>query len=393
MLKRTVSLLLAAVLIIGIPLTGAAEEKKTAFSIDDCIEEALENNIKLKLKVEDHNKSKVERSEAKWQSDKIDRARDDLKTVSLHSLPPDMAAKVGAKVMQSESLVFSFEGAQGKDVAPKLKEAEELIAKKELDLEKQNLRIDVERSYYNVLMAEDNLKTAKLRVERSKEQLKNAQVSYDNGVVAKDSLLMAEAGLADSEQNLFSAEKNLSLARMSLNKLMGRELSAPLTLTTRFEYKPKEVAPLKDMIDSALKLRPEVISVREMAEVTALNRDTALNYYASNAYVYRKAAVDAQKAELGVKEAEESIKLAVNAAYLNFEQSSEKLNYAEKVKAMTQETYRITQLKYKSQMATTAELLEMGEKLHQAELLYTSSVFDYNVAKAELENWAGKGLE
>lgn len=388
MLKKTVSMLLAVVLVLGIPLSGVAEEKN-AFSIEECVELALEGNVKLKIKAQDYDMSKVERSEAKWQSNKIDRARDDLKSVPLHYLPP----AAGAKLMQAETLVFGFEGAQGKDVAPKLKEAEELIAKKGLDLEKQNLRIDVERTYYNVLMAEDNVKTASLQLDRSKEQLKNATVSYKNGVVAKDSLLMAEAGLASSEQNLFTAEKNLKLAKMSLNKLMGRELNTPLALTTQFTHKPEVPDSVDSMIQSALKLRPEVVGVREMAEVTKLNRDTALNYYSKNAFVYRKAEVDAEKAELGLTEAQESVKLAVSAAYLDLQEAAEKLKAAEKVKNLARESYRITELKYKSQMATTAEFLEAGEKLYGAELMYTASVFDYNVASAELANWAGKGLE
>lgn len=391
MRKKVISLVLAITILLYTPIITLAEEK-ASFTIDQCVDMALENNTMLQIKALDHEKSKVEREEAKKTSKKIDRARD--KEILLPSIPDPIASLiVGMRVAEAESILYGFEGAQVKDVAPRLKEAEELIAKKTLELEEQNLRIDVERTYYNVLLAEDNLKNAKLQVERSKEQLKNAQVSFENGVVAKDSLLMAEAGLAQSMQNVYTAEKNLELARMSLNKLMGRELSAPITLVTRFTYKPVEIKPLKDMIQSALKLRPEVIQAREMAEVTRLNATTALRYYAKNTYVYRKAEADAQKAELGLREAEESIKLAVNAAYLTVYETAEKLMAAEKVKKMAQETYRIVDLKHKSQVATTAELLEANEKLYNAELLYTSSVFNYNVAVAELECWAGKGLE
>lgn len=389
--KKVISLVLAITILLYTPIITLAEEK-ASFTIDQCVDMALENNTMLQIKALDHEKSKVEREEAKKTSKKIDRARD--KEILLPSIPDPIASLiVGMRVAEAESILYGFEGAQVKDVAPRLKEAEELIAKKTLELEEQNLRIDVERTYYNVLLAEDNLKNAKLQVERSKEQLKNAQVSFENGVVAKDSLLMAEAGLAQSMQNVYTAEKNLELARMSLNKLMGRELSAPITLVTRFTYKPVEIKPLKDMIQSALKLRPEVIQAREMAEVTRLNATTALRYYAKNTYVYRKAEADAQKAELGLREAEESIKLAVIAAYLTVGETAEKLMAAEKVKKMAQETYRIVDLKHKSQVATTAELLEANEKLYNAELLYTSSVFNYNVAVAELECWAGKGLE
>ena len=364
MRKKAISLVLTLAILFYTPLMALGQEK-TSFTIDECVDMALENNTMLQIKAWDLEKSKVEREEAVHTSKKLDRARDDLKEIRLPvpTNPTEIIQGMvaGMKIAQTESVVYGFEGAQGKDVAPRLKEAEELIAKKTLELEEQNLRIDVERTYYNVLMAEDNLKNAKLQVERSKEQLKNAQVSFENGVVAKDSLLMAEAGLAQSMQNLHTAEKSLELARMSLNKLMGRQLSAPLTLTTRFKYKPETIDPLNDMIQSALILRPEVIRAREMAEVTKLNADTSLRYYAKNAYVYRKAKADAEKAELGLREAEESIKLAINAAYLNVQETAEKLMAAEKVKALAEETYRIVDLKYKSQMASTTEVLEAKE--------------------------------
>ena len=222
--KKVISLVLAITILLYTPIIALAEEK-TSFTIDECVDMALENNTRLQIKAWDLEKSKVEREEAKKTSKKIDRARD--KEILLPSIPDPIASLiVGMRVAEAESILYGFEGAQGKDVAPRLKEAEELIAKKTLELEEQNLRIDVERTYYNVLLAEDNFKNAKLQVERSKEQLKNAQVSFENGVVAKDSLLMAEAGLAQSMQNVYTAEKNLELARMSLNKLMG--LSAPL---------------------------------------------------------------------------------------------------------------------------------------------------------------------
>ena len=69
----------------------------------------------------------------------------------------------------------------------------------------------------------------------------------------------------------------------------------------------------------------------------------------------------------------------------------EKLDTVEKLKQQCAEAYRITELKYKYKTATTAELLEAQEKLNQAELAYTSAVFDYNVAVAELRIGLVKG--
>ena len=156
--KKVISLVLTLAIVFCTPLMVNGQEK-TSFSIDECVEMALENNTMLKIKAWDLEKSKVEREEAVQTSKKIDRAKDELKEISLPAIQdPIKQIIAGMRIAEAESVVYSFEGAQGKDVAPRLKEAEELIAKKTLNLEEQNLRINVERTYYNVLMAEDNLK-------------------------------------------------------------------------------------------------------------------------------------------------------------------------------------------------------------------------------------------
>ncbi|WP_157081653.1 TolC family protein [Fervidicola ferrireducens] len=352
-----------------------AAEEKVSFSLEECINTALQNNISLKISRQEYEKTIVEREEAEFQAKKIEEIRDD-------------------KILRNYvPTAFSFEGAQIKDLAPKLKEANELIVKKNLALDEQNLRIEVEKAYFNVLKAQDNLKNAEVQLQRAKEQLKNAQESYKQGVVAKDSVLMAESAVDSAEANRVSAEKNLQLAKMNLNKIMGRSLTAPLELTTTFTYTPAEIPDVEEMVKSALALRPEVISVRKMKEVAELNCKLALKYYAENTFTYRKAKIELEKAILGVEEAENQIELAVRSAHYSLVEAAEKLKAAQKAKETAQEVYRITELKYKSQAATMAEVLQAMENLRQAELLYTASVFDYNVARAQLDNWAGKGLE
>ncbi|HHW01859.1 MAG TPA: TolC family protein [Thermoanaerobacterales bacterium] len=356
--------------------SGSADvEAKTSFSLEESINTALLNNVNLKLSRQEYENAKVELDQAKFESKQMADIRDD-------------------KILRDYvPTAFSFEGAQVKDLAPRLKEANELIAKKNLALDEQNLRIEVEEAYFSVLKARDNLKNAQIQLQRANEQLKNAQVSYRQGMIAKDSMLSAESAVSSAEAGKVSAEKNLELAKMNLNKLMGRSLTAPLELTTTFTYTPAEVPDVEEMVKSALELRPEVISVRKTKEVAELNCKLALKYYAENTFTYRKAKIELEKAVLGVKEAEDQISLAVRSAHYAVIEAAEKLKAAQKAKETAEEAYRITELKYKSQIATMADVLSAMENLGQAELLYTSSVFDYNVARAQLDNWAGKGLE
>ncbi|MDI3481102.1 MAG: hypothetical protein PWQ97_757 [Tepidanaerobacteraceae bacterium] len=357
--------------------SGSADaEAKTSFSLEESINTALLNNVSLKISRQDYENAKVELEEAQFESKRMAEIREG------EILKP-----------YYESTSFSFEGAQVKDLAPRLKQANELIAKKELALDEQNLRIEVEEAYFAMLKAQDNLKNAEVQLQRANEQLKNARVSYSQGMITKDSLLSAESAVSSAEAGKVSAQKNLELAKMNLNKLMGRSLTAPLELTTSFAYTPSDIPDVEEMVKSALELRPEVISVRETKEVAELNCKLALKYYAENTFTYRKAKIELEKAVLGVKEAEDQISLAVRSAHYAVAEAAGKLKSAQKIKEAAEEAYRITELRYKSQVATMADVLSAMENLGQAELAYTSAVFDYNVARAKLYNWAGKGLE
>lgn len=362
----------AAFIYIPAPAAGAgsnadASNSDAGLSLEESIAIALENNTNMKMTHINYEKKTVEKKEAKYTADKVED--------------------------KSEYIGHSFEMYLAQYLSPRQKEAEELIAEKNLALEEQNLRLEVEKAYYNVLRAEDNVKNAEIQLKRAEEQLKNAEVSFSHGVVAKDTLLMAQYGVANAEANLASAKKSLELARMNFNKVLGREISIPVKLTTRFIYEPVSSPNLEESINHALTVRPEVISAREMREVAKLNLDLTGDFYSANTFLYKKAKLDLENADLGVKEAEDAVKLAVNAAYLSMEEAAQKVNAYKKMKETAQETYRITELKHNAGTATIFEVLQALESLRQAELAYTSAVFDYNTAKAEFDNWVGKGLD
>lgn len=334
-----------------------------SLSLEESYKIALKNNIDLKIKEIEYQKSKIEQDEARYSSKKM------------------------------EDDVFSFEGAQVKDLTPRLKKAQELIDKKNLELERQNLRIEVERAYYDVLLAEEKFKYAKIQLERAENQLKNSKLKFKEGYVAKNHIYTTEVEVSNSKSALVTARKNLEISKIEFNKILGKDLAATFLLTSQFEYKPKQVIRVDIIEKQALKLRPEIINAIETYKVSKLNADLALKYYASNTYIYKKAKLDEERDALNAKNVKEKIKLDIRKAYLATIESMEKLEAAEKSKKMAKESYRIAVLKNESQLATVVDVIEAMEKLRQSEINYISCIYDYNISKAELENLAGKGLE
>lgn len=334
-----------------------------SLSLEESCNMAIENNLNLKIQQIEYEKTKIEQSEAINASKKL------------------------------KDSTFDFSGAQIKDLTPRMKQAEELVAKTNLELEKQKLRIEVEKAYYDVLLAQENLKYIITQSERAQTQLKNVKLKFEEGLVAQNHVYIAEAETSNVKSNLVTAQKNLEISKIQLNKILGRTLTSPLILTSEFEYHPQFDIEVESMVEKALKLRPEIINAKEMKEVAQLNADLALKYYASNTYIYKKANLEAKKEELRLKDEEEKLSLEVRKAYLTTIEAIEKIKTAEDSVKLAKETHRIANLRYEMQMTTIAEVIEAMEKLKDAENQYLTRVYDYNIARAKLDNWAGKGLE
>lgn len=355
--KGFLVLLVICTYVFGVSANVVFADQVLLLSLEDSYEIALNNNLDLKTKQLELEKTKVERQQAKSASKKM------------------------------EDITFNFEGAQVRDLQPRLKQAEVLIDEKKLELQERNLKVSVEEAYYDVLLAEDNLEYTLAQQERAKTQLKNAELKFKEGLVAQNSVIIAQAEACNAAAELFAAQKELEVSKIVFNDLLGRELTLPVKLAGKFDYEPQDIPNVGDFIEKALLQRPEVIEANEMAEVAKLNADLALKYYASNTYIYKKANLDAKKEELKTEDVKRQICLEVRKAYLFTLERAEKLKASQQAKKAAEETYRIANLKYEAERVTMVEVLEAMERLRQAEKHYASCVYDYNVSKAKLYNW------
>jgi outer membrane protein len=298
---------------------------------------------------------------------------------------------------------------------------------------RQELILQVKQTYFGVLQAEKALEVTQQSVILIEEQVRNARSFFEVGMVPKNDVLQAEVQLAQSIQDRIVAENNLSLAKSQLNNLLRRPLDSPLTVKDvmcprSFDKK------LKDLIDTAMAKRPEVLAAKRQVEIGEHGvRAAQSGYYPQVAlkYTYTRegdeasvngyngssddpdswsvtavaswnfwewgrthsdvqiSKVDLKKAGNALTEVEDGVKLEVQQAFLQLQAASKNIVVAEKAVEQAEENYRMSEERYREQVATSLEVRDAETLLTKARTNYYNTLYLFCLSYASLQRAIG----
>ncbi len=292
-----------------------------------------------------------------------------------------------------------------------------------------DLIFKVEKAYYNILKAEKICAVGKEAVEQIKAHLKVVENFYKVGMVPKVDLLKAEVQLADIKQKLVEAENGLELAKTSFNNLLNRDLSIPVELVDITEYQSRGGFKLKDSIEKAFSLRPELSAQKINLKIVKESLRIAKSEYLPTIslitnYDHEKgseipidkwqnswnAAIMVEldiwnwgRTKEKVKQAksiisqnqdslfllEKGIELEVRNAYLNLQSAEKRILVTEKAVEQSKESFRMTELRFKEGMATSTDVLDATTLRSQAETNYYQALYACYLAEEALKRAIG----
>lgn len=204
-----------------------AQEPSKQWTLEECINYAVEHNIDLKQKVQVQEKKKVELNTSK------------------HSWLPNLNGNVGQdfdfgrspsndgiiKDVSSSNSSFSvgtsmplFTGLKIiNDI--KARKLDLLAATENLNKAKEDLAINVASYYMDVLFNKEILTVAQLQVDLSAEQVQKTEVLVSAGKVPNTQLYDIKAQLAKDEVTLTEARNNVNLSVLNLAQSLELERS------------------------------------------------------------------------------------------------------------------------------------------------------------------------
>jgi len=296
-----------------------------------------------------------------------------------------------------------------------------------LDLTQQ-----VKETYFNILFSKKILLIAEDAVTSLKSHEKDAQKLFDQGMIKYNDLLRAKVALANAVQNREKARSGVKMALSCFNILLDYEIEKrteieDISNITRLDHT------LLSLTKMAMKQRPVFkvlnLGLKNLEKLIALEKsayypEVALigcyerqgdNFVAShndfsneyNAAISLEAswvffdsgktkskisAINKDKKALlsKIKNIEDQVKLEIKNAFLNLGVADKNIATSRQSLVQARENWRISNLQYRQQVATSSEVLDARTFLTQADTNYYNALYGYMIFLSKLERSVGR---
>ena len=401
---------------------------------------ALENNIQYKLAEEALSKAKAQVTEARGGMlpslsafSQYQRAWE-LPTVIFDD--PFSDGKIEFKMGTEHSLVYGLSFQQpiflGGAIWNGYKMAKHgyIITKASLESTRQNVLLQSTSAYYGLLFSKSVVRVMEQAYETAEENLDQVNKIRAVGQASDFDVLRAEVQLANLKPTLTSAKNNSKLAESQLSMILGLDNNPKIITLDSLTFAPHDFSELtvEDLNNRALQNRPDIKIMDEQKRIlqrqVTLARSAILpslvfgtNYQlqgqrddldftgddffkAFNSSIslsvplftgFQKTA-KIQQAKAGVREADyqidalyRAVNLEIETAYLAINEKEQSVATQSKIIDQAKEALRLARLRYAEGLSTQLDLMYAEGALNQARMNYQQSLFDYNIAIAQLK--------
>ncbi len=153
-------------------------------------------------------------------------------------------------------------------------------ADQQTELVAQQIRFEVLKSYYGVLLAQSKVVVADEAIQIGTADLKKIGDKFETGFVVRSDLLAAEVQVAEFRQQKIQAIGELAIAQAALNTALGLPVHSPHTITDQLGERLFSIETPDELNSQALQNRPEyaraMLVVRSNARQVRGARDEVL---------------------------------------------------------------------------------------------------------------------
>jgi len=301
----------------------------------------------------------------------------------------------------------------------------------ELDLEKNKLDVKflVISNYLDVYKIINQESVFQNNKKLAQERLKNIQKFYQQGMVTRNEVIRGELAIKNLDQGILTLTNNKKILNYNLNIALGlpseTEIIPVESLTDKesgigIDYymdmahdSNPQLKSAKKNIDVADK-NIEIIKTDQMPTISGFGGYTlqrpvttrnpvldmysggwqagvSLSYNIDNLYKTKEKVKlgELQKTQAGdaVTLVQQNVDMAVNAAFVKYQESIQQADILNDAKSLAEENYKITEAKYLNQLAVQAEMIDAQNQKLQSELDYANAEINvlyqyYNLLKA-----------
>lgn len=306
--------------------------------------------------------------------------------------------------------------------------AQNKSAEANLDNSEQDIIFNTQKSYYDVLRAQELVKVAQDFVIAADEHLISAKKKVEAGLRNQAEILRWEVQKAMAESYLVRAENGVAITKPALNQVLGLEIDANIQVLPADEIKLDISDNIQEREEIAMTRHPAIQMMEANAQmanagVSAMrasflpkvsfaynysweaNDTPELDSYKTwtvavvaqypifngfrDVTNYQKARESRRQVEDLREDLQRNLNLAVLQASLNLDAMKKQLEIAEKAKKSADETLRMVKNMYEVGIASNLDFLDAQNARNQAYWDYVNGKYDYYLAKSELAKAMG----
>ena len=290
----------------------------------------------------------------------------------------------------------------------------------------------VKKGFYAVLLAHDSYVVFKQSYDNAMENYLDIKRKYEQGTVAEYDLIRADVTVKNTEPNLLQAENALVLAKWQLKALLGMDLEMPIdcegalgdyrellfadymatdtTLAANTDLRQLDLQ--KQQLRHTLTMQKldflPTLSLSGLYQWSAMNNDFKFKNYRWNPYSMIGLSLSIpiftggsrymklKQTEISLKQldwqrddTQRNLRLAVKQQLDNMSTCVKRFDAASKGIDQAERGYRIAQKRYDTGAGTWLEMNDAELALTQARLNFNQAIYDYMVAKTDLEKTLG----
>ena len=250
------------IVMLFIGFTSAAQQKK--WTIQECVDYALKNNISIKQSELDIKSANIDKSSA------IGNFLPSINAGASHSWNIGLNQNITTGLLENQTTQFTsaslnsnitiYNGLQNINRLRRAKLAQ-LASQYQLTKMQDDISLFVANAYLDILFNKENLKVQQGQLTNDEKQLQRTQELVNAGSVPRGDLLDMKATIASDKQKVVVAENTLLLSKLSLAQLLQLEDFQNFDIAdVDIEAKPSAVMAEKSeaIFEKAKQIRAEI---------------------------------------------------------------------------------------------------------------------------------------
>ncbi|MCX7833005.1 MAG: TolC family protein [Ignavibacteria bacterium] len=288
---------------------------------------------------------------------------------------------------------------------------------------------EVKKSFLSVLLLKEVVEVNKKSLQNAQDNLNVVEIRYRNGTVTEFDYLRAKVKVESIKPELSKAESNLTLSKKNLKNTIGLKTDEDIDVVGSLIYDSTEFTMSIDdiinkMLDNNVSLRllrinrqinEELLSIDEASYLPkfyvfgqytlyAGENDTRkffrYRYYNvvnagigmqwsfnlfTNPFKKSQTILEIKKTDEKIVDIKEKLKIQAQSIILRMEDAKKRINAQKETVNLAERGYELAKISFKNGVINQIDVLDAELTLTQSKLAYLQAVYEYLVAKAELE--------